>query len=144
VGNPKGGMHMTVINQDNLNLYLELKDAIESRVEDVLDKKTKLERVDGRTFNGYIESIEFEDGKVKVTTVISSNCRCCSDENDWYYFPIKYLFNDDWAEEVKEKTRLLKEKEEKAKEAKAAKAKADAEERERQEFERLQKKFGGN
>lgn len=128
------------VTRESLDLFLRLKDGIENRVGEVLHFKTMLETEKG--YSGSIEKIEFEAGKVEVTTVTTYSCSCCRDEYDYYSFPIDYLFDDNYLDVVKAEVERRAEEAARKKQEEDERRQREREERERAEFERLQKKYG--
>lgn len=130
-----------MITRENFDAYLEFKDVLEAKVDEILSLKCRLESDKCRGYVGYIEKIDFEAGLVEVKTIEESRCSCCRDENHYYNFPISYLFDTEWTTIVKEEVDRKRAEIERKKQEEAEQQRKERDERERKEYERLQAKF---
>ncbi len=72
----------------------------------------------------------------------TSSCGCCSPDHHCFDFPIEYLFNDDWKDDLRQKAGDKK-KEEEAKQLKIEQEEAnDKIENEHKQYLKLKEQFG--
>jgi len=94
---------------------------------------------------GYVEGIEVDYdgvfGTVEVTGRIPSHCNCCPDDYMTFTFPLRYLYEDDWAEQVQAERDKEQRKREEMIRMKAEEKKKEDAEAERRLFESLKKKY---
>jgi len=130
------------ITKENLKVLVELEEAFEDKVLEVLNKKCKLET--GLGYEGdRIIKISYGTETIEVVTEVYSGCSCCSDETEYYELPTSYLFDEKWQEEVERKIKEKQEIEERKEQERVRKQKEEREVREREEFKRLKIKFEG-
>ena len=94
---------------------------------------------------GFVEGIEVDYdgvfGTVEVTGRIPSHCNCCPDDYMTFTFPLRYLYEDDWAEQVQAERDKEQRKREEMIRMKAEEKKKEDAEAERRLFESLKKKY---
>jgi hypothetical protein len=118
---------------------LKIQDQLEAKADEILSLKCKLEN--GEDYRGSIEKVEVDGDTVEIETYQYASCGCCPGDTYYYSFPVSYLFDTEWIEDVKKQVQAKKEAEEKRKAEEAQKRKEEQEKRERIEFERLKQKF---
>lgn len=128
------------MNQQDFEKHIESYMRIDRELRSIADKYA--DKFEG---GGYVDGIEVDYdgvlGTVEVTGSIPSHCGCCGDDYMNFTFPLRYLWEDDWAEQIQaERDREQRIKEEKKRKEKAEQKKKDAE-AERRLFEKLKEKF---
>lgn len=122
----------------------------EKHIESYVQIDTKLRSIADEYANkfeggGYVTGIEVDYdgffGTVEVTGYIPSHCSCCSDDYMSFYFPLRYLCEDDWAEQVQAERDKEERKREEAKRMKEEEQKKKDTEAERRLFETLKEKY---
>lgn len=127
------------ITKENYEKLLDLKEEFENKIMQILEEKCRLET--GKTYQGYVDKMEYDSTNVEIETIVESRCSCCSDETNYYSFPVDYLFNEKWQEILRNQIQEKKEKEEKWKQEKLQKEIEEREKREREQYEKLKEKF---
>lgn len=73
-------------NKEEYKEFLKIYEMLEDKVEIFLELKYSPV--------GVIESMDFNNGEISVTTVNHSNCNCCSDEYEYFDINIEDIFKD--------------------------------------------------
>lgn len=122
--------------------FMKENDFFADRVKKLADIKLE---IDNYEKGGYYQNVEFDNKDANVEYYVPAHCGCCPGETYYLEFNIEDVTDN--FENYRNK--LIKEKEEKElaqkkrKEEEKKKEKAEREKRDRQEYECLQKKFGG-
>lgn len=128
-----------MITRENFDYMLKLEEAFKNRVDEVLKEKCMIEY--GGSYRGdEIEKVIYEGATVEVVTTYYKY----SDDNEYYEFPLSYLFDDTWKDELKEEVRKKNELKEKEEAEKQKVKQEQLEQKERLEYERLKAKFETN
>ena len=95
------------MNKYNFELMIELRDDFEKRAKEVCKKMYEIE-------NKKLKIDEFDHIYIGRDSIIvhfkeELGCQCCVDGGYEIYFPIDYLFNDNWIEDYREEVRLINE-----------------------------------
>jgi hypothetical protein len=123
---------------DHLSAFFALKTVFEKRA---LEVALEYARITGEYYIANIAEIDWEETDMNDTTVGGTEYRAIS-ANFRVQFPTRYLWEDEWQEqlraEIAEKKRLKEQQKQEQKE----KDKANKEEGERKLYERLRAKYG--
>lgn len=96
--------------------------------------------LDSREWVEHFE-IDYIGETIDITTTVSSGCGCCSDDTEYLYLPLSYMWNDDWKgdrqQEIDNEAAAAKVRAEKRREEEAIKAK----ERRRKQYLELKEEF---
>lgn len=127
-------------DKEKLDAYLELQEYFEDKAFEIENKIKEIEG-ENQLKSSYVsyERMELTNNEDYVALVYTVGA-CGHYEEERFYFPVEYLYNDNWEQELKqeiEKKRLRKKQKEEKKRIKAQKAK---EKRDRAEYMRLKMK----
>ena len=131
---------MSRLTQDDFEKHIESYMKIDFELRNIAEQYA--DKFEG---GGYVEGIEVDFdgvfGTVEVNGRIDSHCSCCPDDYMNFYFPLRYLYEDDWMEQEQairdneqrkhEEKKRMKEEEQKKKDAEA----------ERRLYEKLKDKY---
>ena len=128
------------MNQQDFEKHIEGYMKIDSRVRYIAEQYA--DKFEG---GGYVEGIEVDFdgvfGTVEVTGEIPSHCGCCSGDYMEFRFPIRYLWEEDWAVQVQAERDAEQRKREEAKRMKEEEQKKQQAEAERRLYESLKQKY---
>jgi len=129
-----------MINQEQFQQFLSLKEAVEERALHVAHEKHKIESGEPPVYK-WIESISFEEPMTCEIIAVQYSCGCCSDEHAYFEFPYSYLFDDEWKETLKQEVQAKKEAKEREEQQKKAEQEKKKQEERRAAYEELKKEF---
>jgi hypothetical protein len=127
-----------VENDEQLTELFELMQEIQERAAEIGNAMLKLE---GKKESIDSSNIHFNDGD--ITAEYETYHGCGNYETEYLSIPTKYLFDENFLTEAKEKLRVRKEREERDRYLAEEKRKRDAEERERKKYLELKARFEG-
>ena len=90
--------------------------------------------------SGYVKSVKIDGDKIHIETE-TSYCSCCSPEWDEFWLPMRYLYEDSWAEEIQAELDEEQRKLDEAKREKEAEKAKLAAEKERILYDELKAKY---